>query len=114
MIGAAEPGFDILGKPTGAESLRFEVAGTDSPGIALIAIASELAADAGSGWEIDPTSLQLLLGPFTIDSAGWSLDLGVPTDPALDGILLHVQGLTIEAGPSTTFTNKVSIRLAQD
>ncbi len=100
----------VTGYPTVGGSLTIEVAdvGTEVKIAACNSLGSTVTPFGIT--EVDLGTLMQVLGPYTIPTGGLSLSVNVPSNPALAGNDVHLQGL-ITGGSSPILTNKVSLRI---
>ena len=119
------PGGDILlietrdlrlhvdGLPQVGDELTLQVDPSGSSEVAFIGVAEQLLAQPLGPVLLDLAGSHVLLGPLAVGESGLEIHAQVPLDPALVGVMLHVQayvvGMHSGAGEAT---NKVSLRFA--
>lgn len=99
LLGVPQLGGPLtLTTPAGASSLR-------------VGFSSQLGASSSpyGTTEILLSALIATVGPLAVPPGGLTMNVNAPTNPALAGMSVHVQG--VRFSPGGTLTNKVSLRL---
>lgn len=103
----------VLGLPEPSGTLQVTACPEIIPKIFWLAIAGGLLEVPNkNNLRLDPSTLLAFYGPFVLDQNGLEIDLTLPNDPLLGGLLIHFQGALFETVPQDPdFTNKVSVRI---
>lgn len=104
-----QPTLRVLGQPRLGTALTLTTPG--GANVLRFAICAQLGASAsafGATEVLLPSAIRSF-GPIAIPGGGLSMPLGLPPNPNLSGMAIHLQGVRL--GPGGALTNKVSLRL---